>query len=270
MTSSELRRELSVRNLAWARQLAHEATWASTPCVVHAEQEGGGHGNFHPASWRRIQARPAWRRRLRKSYTAGRHLPRAQDRTRGELECANSSDALLMNVFCYPGLLRRPAMTALLGTTASVIPEFGVRAAVPLLREDLADRTEVDMRAGDLLLEAKLTESSFQTARPALVLRYRDLAACFDIEELPRTGAGEFVSYQLIRGVLAAHALQSRFAVVLDIRRADLVERWLAVLSAVRSAELRSRLQLVTWQEVARAAPVSLQQFLAGKYGIAG
>lgn len=267
MTSAELRRDLSRRNLAWARHLEHETTFGETPSVVHCAQETGGHGNFLAASWRRIQARPAWRVRLEKRYTADARMARRHDRRRGELECATSSDALLMNLFCYPGLLRRPAITRLLGIDIGLLPSFGVRGRVPLA-SGATDRTEIDLRLGDVLLEAKLTETNFQTARPSLVRRYRDLDAVFDTDDLPRTAAGEFNSYQLIRNTLAAAAVAGRFAVVLDQRRYDLAERWFSVLRAVRTSELRSRLLLVTWQELAAACPHPLQRFLAVKYGI--
>ena len=68
---------------------------------------------------------------------------------RSELECANSSDALLMNLFCYPGLTRRPGVCRLLGVDAGLRPEFGVRVQVPLANGRV-DRTEVDMQLGDL------------------------------------------------------------------------------------------------------------------------
>ena len=267
MTASELRRELSARNLAWAEQLTHEATYGAVPCVIHAEQDDGSHGNFLDASWQRIQARPAWRRRLEKAYTAEHRVARSHDRRRGELEAATSSDALLMNVFCYPGLLRRPPVQRLLATEPRLVPAFGVRAQVPL-SNGTVDRTEVDLRLGDLLLEAKLTETSFQTARPSLLLRYRDLDACFSVEDLPRTVAGDFQSYQLVRGVLAAYALDCRFAVILDCRRSDLLERWFEILRAVRSSSLRSRLQLLSWQELAMASSTAVRRFLLDKYGI--
>ena len=268
MTATELRRELSHRNLAWAERLAHETTYGGSPCVIHASQADGSHGNFLPASWRRIQARPSWRRRLEKAYTAGRRVPRSQDRWRGELEAATSSDALLMNLFCYPGMLRRPSLLTLLGTQPGLIPVFGVRARLPLTTGRL-DRTEIDLQLGNLLVEAKLTESGFQIARSDLVSRYRDLETCFFVEDLPRTASGDFRSYQLVRGVLAAHALDCRFAVMLDQRRGDLIERWFEVLRAVRSSSLRSRLQLLSWQEFATVAPTAVRRFLGVKYGIA-
>jgi hypothetical protein len=47
------------------------------------------------------------------------------------------------------------------------------------------DNTEIDMRVGDLLVEAKLTESDFQSAKASLVTRYRDIDSVFDLSELP-------------------------------------------------------------------------------------
>ena len=74
--------------------------------------------------------------------------------------------------------------------------------------------------------------------------------------------------YQLIRGVLAAHATGGSFCVLCDARRPDLIENWYSVMRAVRSCVLRCRLQLLTWQELAAVLPRSLQKFLAAKYGI--
>lgn len=246
-----------------------ETTYGSeVASVIYApDAEGLGHGNFVAASYRRIVRDAAWRHRLAKTYTAQRRIARRQDRRRGELECATSSDALLMNVFCYPGLLSRPAMCGLLGVESGVRPEFGVRAHVPLRRDGMCDRTEVDMVLGDCVVEAKLTEGGFGTARPGLVERYRDLEAVFAVEELPRRGEA-FVSYQLLRGVMAAFARGERFLLLCDGRRGDLVESWFRVACAVRSADVRSRLGLLTWQEIAAAVPRGLRVSLAEKYGI--
>ncbi len=283
-----LRRELSARNLALVEARVaglspcdgelpgHEQTYSAVPSVVYApDADGRGHGNFQPASYRQIQAVPAWAARLCKAYTGARRIARAQDRARrGELECANSSDALLMNVFCYPKVLETTALQRLLGLSARLHAEFGVRVGVPLRPDSrgkcAVDRTEVDLRVGDLLVEAKLTETGFQTAPARLVERYRDLAEVFGEDELQRTEAGAFRSYQLLRGVLAAHATETRFAVLCDSRRTDLAEQWFDVVRAVRSSALRSRLQLVTWQEIAATLPPSLRRFLAAKYGIVG
>ena len=287
-TASHLRRELSARNLARATELSHEQSCSDSPSVLFcADPAGKTHGNFLDASFRRIQAHPAWAARFSKVYTASRNLPTRYDRPTGhgrfpyrELECSPSSDALLMNFFCYPGLLGRPAAQALLGLDHPAQPEFGIRIGVPLhptpaqrrtqstLLESYPDRTEIDCRLDDLLLEAKLTETGFQTAPARLVHRYRDLEEVFELDELPRHATGGFLSYQLIRGVLAAHAHQCRFAVLADQRRPDLHEQWFQVIRTVRSFELRARLQLLTSQELASVTPPRLRQFLSSKYGI--
>jgi len=88
------------------------------------------------------------------------------------------------------------------------------------------------MRLDQLLVEAKLTESDFQSARFDLVSRYRDLETVFDLSELPCRN-GRYCSYQLIRGTLAAYATGASFCVFCDARRPDLVEAWYRVMLAV-------------------------------------
>ncbi len=268
LTATQLRRDLSARNVDRARAHAHELTFGSTPSVIYTPEPAAAHGNFLPASYRRILADPAWSARLGKAYTGSARVPRRHDRAhRSELDCAVSSDALLMNLFCFPGVLRRPAVLRLLGLAPGLRPSFGVRAELPVTGT-LPDRTELDLVVGDLIVESKLTESGFGQARAALVTRYRDLDRVFDPEDLQRTATGSFASYQLLRSVLAAHATGYRFALVADGRRADLHEAWFQVLRAVRSAELRSRLLLLTWQELAATLPREPRSFLAAKYGI--
>jgi hypothetical protein len=75
--------------------------------------------------------------------------------------------------------------------------------------------------------------------------------------------------YQLIRGVLSAFADQEiRYCVICDVRRPDLIDAWFTVVQAVKLTPLRSRLQLVTWQEIAETLPRSMRVWLAAKYGI--
>ncbi len=265
LSSTELRHELSGRNLLLAEALPHESTFGSIPSVLYRDIDGH-HGNFLAASYRRIRAAEDWRRRLAKCYTASKRVARPADRVRRELDCANSSDALLMNIFCYPGITSRANLCSLLGVDRGLRPQFGVRPGTPFVN-GREDRTEVDMALGHLLVEAKLTEGSFQSARRELVHRYRDLAEVFDADEFP-TAAGRYRHYQLIRGVLAAHHCQHSFLVLCDGRRIDLGEAWFSVLRAVRNCDLRSRLAILTWQELAVTLPGKLQTFLGEKYGI--
>jgi hypothetical protein len=228
-------------------------------------EDGLAHGNFLPDAYRAILNNPSWRKRLAKVHSQARTaLPRNGHAWR-ELDSSNSSDALLMNIFCFPGVPQHAA--TVLGIEVEQQPEFGVKARVPLINGRF-DRTEVDMRLGDLLVEAKLTESDFQSRECAQLETYRDFAYVFDRRILPRAD-GRYLGYQLIRNVLAAQANGCSFCVMSDARRPDLREQWYAVIRAVKLVDLRTRCKMMTWQELAPALPRKLRDFLRMKYGIA-
>jgi len=263
-----LRGELSLRNLQRAAidGSLHEVTTGEVPSVIFGRGNDGRHGNFHPVSYRNIQANAEWARRLTKVHTSSRRAqPRAAWRWK-ELDCANSSDALLMNIFCYRRTVANAAMRAMLGIPSGLTPEFGFRPRIPLRRGGI-DRTEIDMKLGDLLAEAKLTETDFQTAPVRLIERYRDYEEVFEPTELIQS-RDAVRGYQLIRGVLAAYATGCSFCVLCDARRPEMIEKWHSVMRAVKSYALRSRLHVLTWQELAIALPRAMQRFLGEKYGI--
>jgi hypothetical protein len=309
--AAELRRELGLRNRLWARGRAHVESYGNPPVIVYSPEDAR-HGNFFDASYAAIASRAEWMRRFDKIHAQGRALPKADRRWR-ELDSSMSSDALLMNVFCAAPAVRQTLGRAM-GVMGDELPEFGWKARVPLASGRF-DRTEVDMRWGGLLVEAKLTESDFQTRSAAVVEGYRDFDAVFDRELLPRVElrktrrrtavefAEEFTQeweeaapddslarafqegivawareaepaepayagYQLIRNVLAAYAEGCSFCVVHDDRRPDLREAWFQVMAAVKTAEMRVRCKVMTWQELAALVPEELQEFLDLKYGI--
>jgi hypothetical protein len=268
--ATSLRRELSFRNqtIAKSEKLLHALTDGLIPSVIFGESGAGKHGNFHPASYQCIRANAAWASRLGKVHTAYQRMQPRADWKWMELDCANSSDALLMNIFCHPDVFADGRVSALLGTAAEDKPEFGFKPRVPLHGEK-SDRTEIDMKLGDLYVEAKLTETNFQHAKPSLLRRYRDLAVVFEGENLPTTPTTS-EGYQLVRCALAAYAANASFCVLCDDRRPDLIEAWYRVLRAVRSGEFRWKLKLLTWQELASVLPNDLRSFLARKYGIIG
>lgn len=262
-----LRIELNARGqqLATANNSLHELTTAELPSVIFGPADNGRHGNFHSTSYRNICANLQWARRLTKVHTGYRKVKARANWPWRELDCASSSDALLMNIFCYRRTLTIPMLCSMLGVPPGVKPDFGFRPRIPL-RNGKKDRTEIDMRLGDLLVEAKLTENGFQTAPARLLERYCDLDI-FDVDDLPRSG-DHFQNYQLIRGVLAAYSTRGSFCLFCDSRRPDMIEQWYSVVRTVRNCDLRCRLRLVTWQEIARALPRSLQQYLSAKYGV--
>ena len=350
-----LRRDLSERahQLARTHQLLHDTSSGPEPAVIFGHDEQGRHGNFHPASYENICANPTWQRRLAKVHTASRRSRARKDWQWMELDSSNSSDALLMNIFCHPGVFNghilAPAVANLLNIDSATQPCFGINPHVPLktiratqrntkhsaqitkkppaatepdspgfdpetwvlesvptppftsIDQTLTDRTEIDLQLGTLFLEAKLTESNFQTAAPRLIERYRDLETVFDLTRLPRKTLStppspppaedysqleEFPTpsphanhppkplrtlingYQLIRNVLAAYSADASFCVLCDARRQDLIEIWYSILSAVHYPSFAWRLKLLTWQELANALPEDLQNFLDTKYGI--
>ncbi len=315
-SASLLRRDLHARahHLARTQNLLHEISPGSDPAVIFGRDEQGCHGNFHPDSYANICANPAWLHRLSKPHTASRRSRARKDWQWMELDSANSSDALLMNIFCHPGVFNgqtlAPAVANLLNVEPTAQPCFGINPGVPLLNQrkgrtklplGLTDRTEIDLHIDNLFLEAKLTESSFQTAAPRLIERYRDLETVFDVTRLPRKtlhipaihppvedfsqleeptqsrptsnpaskpNRTVIEGYQLIRNVLAAYASNASFCVLCDARRHDLIEIWYSILSAVHSPTFATRLKLLTWQELAAALPKDLQHFLEAKYGI--
>jgi len=318
--AAELRRELGARNRVWAPGRANVESYGSQPVIVY-EPHDGSHGNFFDTSYAAIAGRAEWMRRFDKIHAQGRALPKAESGRRWrELDSSMSSDALLMNVFCAPGVVEASAVRRALGIEGDELPVFGWKARVPLASGPGGrvrfDRTEVDMRWGGLLVEAKLTESDFQTRAARVVEGYRDFDAVFERELLPRVemraarrrtavefaeeftqeweeaAADELVArefqaeivarareaepvepgyagYQLIRNVLAAYAEGCSFCVLHDERRPDLREAWFEVMKAVKSADMRTRCKVMTWQELAALLPEELQEFLDLKYGIA-
>ena len=276
--AADLRRELAdrARGYAQSKNLPHCLSYGEDPIVCFAPyNDDSMHGNFLPASYKAIHTNDDWKRRLTKVHTLGRHSFPRTDRGRWmELDTCTSSDALLMNIFCHPAVLRRGRLAAVLGVDAESSPCFGYRARVPLAN-GRSDRTEVDLRLGNQLIEAKLTESDFQSAEKSTLMAYRDFTEVFDWQQLPQTetrnrtqNKARYISYQLTRNVLAAYALRCSFRVLIDARRPDLIDAWYAVVSCVKPVELRVELRISTWQELAAELPLKLQAFLAAKYGV--
>jgi len=269
--ATQLRHELTERAAKYAQQnrIPYRRSHFDYGSVVFLPDfHRMTHGNFHPASYRAILARNIWRKRLGKVLTIPERLQNVEDERRVcELDSCCSSDALLMNVFCHPRVRSSQRVLGMLGLHLDGVPIFGWRARVPLAKGAF-DRTEVDMKLGSLLVESKLTEGSFENCDIDCMHEYVTFAEVFRLNELPRSRR-QYRCYQLLRNVLAAQAHNASFCLLTDARRADLIQDWFEILSAVRSVELRTRCKVLTWQELAEALPQSLRKFLAVKYGIA-
>jgi hypothetical protein len=124
-----LRNELQKRALAWAASQAvpYYTSLGQSPTVLFEQTiDYGGHGNFHPDSWIAIANNASWKTRLEKPHPKRQALPIEKASAR-ELDSSNSSDASLMNCFCFPSTSSR--IIKGLGLSAgSEFPEFGVKA----------------------------------------------------------------------------------------------------------------------------------------------
>lgn len=267
--AATLRRELAQRAKRFAgahRVTCYESLSAASPTILFPGDPAKlRHGNFIDDSYAAILANPAWAKRLEKPHSQRRKLPEERRGDARELDSSNSSDALLMNCFCYPGAAARIFQSFLPSLSTGPL-EFGVAGKVPLC-DGKFDTTELDMRAGTVIFESKLTEADFTECRRAHVERYRDLKTVFAVTLLPQTDDA-YQGYQLIRNVLAAATHGYHFVLLCDGRRPDLLHYWWQVHGAIRAADLRARSHFLLWQEVADACPIPLQNFLRAKYGL--
>jgi len=214
-------------------------------------------GNFFPESFANITSRPDWNARLQKVHAgASGHM---------EMQSSNSSDALLMNVFCHPRIGERKGIRDLLGLE-KVEPQFGFKPGVAL-DGGLTDDTEIDMVLDGLFCEAKLTEKDFCQKREEVVRSYSGLGTCFHEEHLPRK-AGEYDNYQMVRNLLAADQHGKDHVLLCDERRPDLARRYFETVACLRAVDMRRRCRVVFWQELARNCGPGLAAFLEEKYGI--
>ena len=131
---------------------------------------GGGLSTIgmRPASWEfhcqpateQFSRRPEWRKRLQKVHSQGRRSLPARDGSWRELDSSLSSDALLMNIFCYPGVTRRMEVCRILGLEPGIVPRIWIHAPRSVTqRSNRADRSRYEL--GNMLFEAKLTEGRF-------------------------------------------------------------------------------------------------------------
>jgi len=226
---------------------------------------------FHPASWDNIHsnAHSKWNERLEKKH------PHFQDGKVREMQSCNSSDALLMNIFAHPSILKWKGVRGLLGLAENEEIEFGYEPGVHK-ENGVSDRTEIDIhfRTSRLICEAKLTEADFKKCGIDSLRRYEDLEEVFCLDRLQISEAGEVAGYQLIRNMLALHQLVNdqpdyRFMLFCDGRRGDLVRDFYSVRDAIhdKHSSLRQATGIVFWQEIANKCGDDLKQFLQDRYG---
>lgn len=270
--SSSLRKSLIAQASAYVgkHQLPSQHYFTSGPGGVtlfkhHVHLGTAQHHNFQLASYSAIRNDAQWAARLQKRHNC-KYLPPGTK----ELDSCCSSDALLMNIFCYPGAAA--VLAPLFGLTGKPTVHFGFKPKLAFIGGWSEPRSsEIDLRLGAggkvVLCEAKLTEPGFTSKGAHHVNRYRYLHKVFDTSKLPQQSQ-KFSHYQLIRNILAAHECNARFYLIHDSRRPDLRMAFDMVRAAINDPKLRALCGMLTWQQIARQLPVGLKRFLLDKYGI--
>jgi hypothetical protein len=129
-----------------------------------------------------------------------------------------------MNSFCHPGAA--DVVGRFLGNRSLGSQSSDSDQRVRLMDRLAGDSTVIDMKLGNIYLEAKLSESDFTTASPERVERYDGLSDVFETVDL-RESDGRYACYQLIRNMLAvAWNDDLTFVLLIDGRRPDLRHDW--------------------------------------------
>lgn len=181
------------------------------------------------------------------------------------MQSSNSSDALLMNLFCHPLLVSWKGVHKVLGFKPTN-PNFGFKALVEKQGTN-GDKTEIDMDIGNYFVEAKLTEGDFTDKDVFEVNKYTKFNQHFHVNCLS-THNGCYQNYQIIRNLLAAIQHKKRHMLLCDERRPDLVRSYMETVSCLRDQHVRKKCRVVFWQELQRACGKDLSLFLNTRYGI--
>jgi hypothetical protein len=211
--------------------------------------------NFLTSSYMNIQKNPQWKFRTSKVHA------NLKDGTL-EMQSSNSSDALLMNIFCNPGVEKWSGLHNLLHIDPSSGIEFGWN---PTFENEILHPTEIDMKIGNIIFESKLTEESFTEKDKKIVERYPNFHAVFDSHFLESSEVG-YKHYQLIRNILTVYKYDFSFSILVDETRTDLIRALYNVIEAIKEPEVRNRVSFFTWQEIAAVCGTELKDYLQQKY----
>jgi len=250
--STQLKNELSASAMQYAADVDISVTARKSAVIFRSLAD-----SFCPASYKAIQRNEDWNLRTQKKHT--------QVSDTCEMQSSNSSDALLMSVFCHPKIATWKGVQDVLGFVPNQ-PVFGLMARVPKRGTD-GDDTEIDLAFGECFAEAKLTEVGFTDKPKTEVEKYKAFSNVFHAASLAQNDEN-YHNYQVIRNVLAAvHHSKDHF-LFCDQRRPDLVRSYLATVACIRENSVRQRCRVLFWQEIAQNVGKSLQMFLKTKYAI--
>lgn len=209
--------------------------------------------SFHPDTFANICENSEYKKRLDKIHS---NVPDYK-----EMQSSNSSDALLMNFFAHPKIKEWKSLRDLISINESDNIEFGWD---PEFENEKNRKSEIDMRIGDSIFEAKLTESDFTQKKIQVVLTYSDVESTIDLQSL--TNDNIVSNYQLIRNLLAAKKYNYKFNVLIDETRTDLIREFYKMKNAIKIKSLADNFNFFTWQEIADCVGADLKNYIIKKY----
>lgn len=209
--------------------------------------------NFFPDTFTNICNNIDYKKRLDKT------LPKAKDFK--EMQSSNSSDALLMNFFAHPKIKEWKSLRDLISINESDNIEFGWK---PEFSNEIKLKTEIDMKIGDSIFEAKLTEKDFARKKLQTVLKYSNVGNIIDLQSL--TNDNVVSNYQLIRNLLTAEKYGYKFNLLVDESRIDLIREFYKVKCSIKISSLSDNFNFITWQEISNCVGGDLKSFITEKY----
>lgn len=253
MTPGKLKQEIRKHTLEFAKRNRISIDESHESAIIFYDIKD----NFHHESYENIINNKEWEKRLQKPHQKLKDVK--------EMQSSNSSDALLMNIFCHPSINKWKGLKDLFGAEIESLC-FGHPGRVSL-KDGKKDGTEIDMSFSDVFCEAKLTENDFTTKHKSIVENYSRFDETFNIEYLKRKN-DEYHNYQIIRNILASREYNKRHVLICDERRADLIREYLNTVSCLHDMEIRIKCRVIFWQEIAEKCGESLREWIKEKYGI--
>ena len=208
--------------------------------------------SFHDETFKNIVGNVHFKRLAKSHPTAPGFL---------EMQSSNSSDALLMNFFSHPRIKESKSLRKLLSFKLSDDIEFGWN---PKHENETRHKTEIDMKIGMSIFEAKLIESDFKSKTLDVVLRYNDVENLIDLKPLIKNGL--VYNYQLIRNAVTAKIYNYKFYLIVDETRVDLILEFNKVKNLIIDKSLKENFSFITWQEIAKYVEIDLKNYVTKKY----
>ena len=209
--------------------------------------------SFHPDTFANISKNNDFKKRLDKPHS---NVPNCK-----EMQSSNSSDALLMNFFAHPKIKEWKSLRDLVSINQSDNIEFGWN---PTFSNETNHKTEIDMKIGDSIFEAKLTEKDFTEKELRVVLAYSNIENIIDLRGL--TNNSVVSNYQLIRNLLTVDKYGCKFNLLIDETRIDLIREFYKVKCAIKNSYLSDNFNFITWQEISNCVGLDLKNFITEKY----